>query len=50
MVGVDRYGFDVLATAAGAGATRAMRFAFDASADTSDEVRAAMVALVRRTR
>ena len=50
MVGVDRYGFDVLATVAGAGAPRAMRFTFDASADTADAVRAAMVALVRSTR
>ena len=30
--------------------TRAVRFGFDAPADTPDAVRAAMVALVRRTR
>jgi heme iron utilization protein len=48
MVGVDRYGFDVLTTSPGP--PRAMRFGFDAPADTPDAVRAAMVALVRRTR
>jgi heme oxygenase (biliverdin-IX-beta and delta-forming) len=49
MVGVDRYGFDVLATS-GSGSPGAMRFGFDAPADTPDAVRAAMIALVRRTR
>jgi len=48
MVGVDRYGFDVLATGQDAHSAQAMRFAFDACADTPDAVRAAMVALVRR--
>jgi heme iron utilization protein len=49
MVGVDRYGFDVLATS-GPASPRALRFGFDAPADTPDAVRAAMIALVRRTR
>ena len=50
MVGVDRYGFDVLAAGSSAASPRAMRFGFDATADTPDAVRAAMIALVRRTR
>lgn len=49
MVGVDRYGFDVLATS-GSASPRATRFGFDAPADTPDAVRAAMIVLVRRTR
>jgi putative heme iron utilization protein len=49
MVGVDRYGFDVLADDAG-GAPKAVRFGFDAPTDTPDAVRAAMVALVHRAR
>ena len=49
MVGVDRYGFDVLATAPAA-SPRTMRFGFDAVADTPNAVRAAMIDLVRRTR
>lgn len=50
MVGVDRYGFDVLATAPSTPSPRAMRFGFDAVADTPNAVRAAMIELVRRTR
>jgi putative heme iron utilization protein len=49
MVGVDRYGFDVLASDSG-GAPKAVRLGFDAPTDTPDAVRAAMVALVHRTR
>jgi heme iron utilization protein len=49
MIGVDRYGFDVLANDAG-GASKAVRFGFDAPTDSPDAVRAAMVALVHRTR
>jgi hypothetical protein len=49
MVGVDRYGFDVLATPP-EGTPRGMRFGFDAPADTTDAVRTAMIDLVRRTR
>jgi heme oxygenase (biliverdin-IX-beta and delta-forming) len=48
IIGVDRYGFDVLTTAPGP--PRALRFGFGATADTADAVRAAMVDLVRRTR
>jgi hypothetical protein len=49
MVGVDRYGFDVLASAPEA-TPRAMRFGFDAPVDTANAVRMAMIDLVRRTR
>lgn len=49
MVGVDRYGFDVLADDS-VGAPKAVRFGFDAPTDTPDAVRAAMVALVHRAR
>jgi putative heme iron utilization protein len=49
MVGVDRYGFDVLAAAAEA-SPRTMRFGFDPPVDTTDAVRTAMIDLVRRTR
>ena len=49
MVGVDRYGFDVLASAPEA-TPRAMRFGFDTPVDSSDAVRLAMIDLVRRTR
>ena len=49
MVGVDRYGLDVLASAPGA-APRAMRFGFDAHVDTTNAVRTAMSDLVRRSR
>ena len=48
MVGVDRYGFDVLASAPGA-SPRAMRFGFDAPVDTTNAVRMAMIDLVRRS-
>jgi heme iron utilization protein len=50
MVGVDRYGFDVLATTPSTPSPRAIRFGFDVAADTTDAVRAAMIGLVRRTR
>jgi putative heme iron utilization protein len=50
MIGVDRYGFDVLANDSAGGAPKAVRFAFDAPTDTPDAVRAAMVALVHQTR
>jgi len=54
MVGVDRYGFDVLA-AAGADPgdqeqRKALRIVFDPPCDTPDAVRAAMVALVGKVR
>jgi len=49
MVGVDRYGFDVLASTPGA-SPHAMRFGFDAPVDTTNAVRTAMIDLVRRSR
>ena len=48
MTAVDRYGFE-LATLTPAG-PRAVRLAFDAPVTTTDEVRRAMVALVKRAR
>jgi len=48
MTAVDRYGFE-LATLTPAG-PRAVRLAFDAPVTTNDEVRRAMVALVKRAR
>ncbi len=48
MTAVDRYGFDIAAkTPAG---PRAARLAFDEPVATPDEVRRAMVALVKRAR
>ena len=48
MTAVDRYGFELaLITPAG---PRAMRLAFDEPVATSEEVRAAMVTLVKRAR
>lgn len=48
MTAVDRYGFE-LATTTPAG-PRAVRLAFDEPVTTSDEVRRAMIALVKRAR
>ena len=48
MTAVDRYGFEL--AAATPGGPRAFRLAFDAPVATSDEVRGAMVALVKRAR
>ena len=48
MTAVDRYGFDLAATTAEG--PRALRLAFDAPVATSDEVRKAMVVLVKRAR
>lgn len=50
MVDVDRYGFSVLAADGLGGDEKAVRFGFDAAADTPLAVRTAMVELVRRTR
>lgn len=50
MVGVDRYGFAVLAHDAPGGDAKAVRIAFPERADTADEVRRAMVAMVRGLR
>lgn len=56
MVGVDRYGFDLLATDAGADHPKAVRLVFGAHldsgarVDTVDAVRAAMIDLLRRAR
>ena len=57
MVGVDRYGFDVLATDSAiatdsdaATARRAVRIGFGEPVDTVDAVRAAMIDLLRRAR
>lgn len=51
MVGVDRYGFDILARDAEPTASpRAVRILFDAPIDSVDAVRAAMVSLLRRAR
>ncbi len=48
MTAIDRYGFELaLKTPAG---PRAVRLAFDEPVATSDEVRRAMVALVKRAR
>jgi len=48
MTAVDRYGFE-LATIT-PGGPRAVRLAFDAPVTTNDEVRRAMVALMKRAR
>jgi putative heme iron utilization protein len=48
MTAVDRYGFDLDVTTPEG--TRAVRLAFDAPSSTTDEVRRAMVALVKRAR
>jgi heme iron utilization protein len=48
MTAVDRYGFEM--TVVGPAGPRATRLAFDAPVSTSDEVRKAMVALVRDAR
>jgi putative heme iron utilization protein len=50
MVGVDRYGFDILATDGPEASPRAVRILFDAPVGSVDEVRAAMVSLLRRAR
>lgn len=50
MVGVDRYGFDVLAASAPGEAAQAVRIGFDARADTPHATRAAMIALLTRVR
>jgi len=48
MTAVDRYGFELLATTPEG--PRAIRLAFDAPVATTDDVRRAMVALVKRAR
>jgi heme iron utilization protein len=48
LTAVDRYGFELAVTTPGG--PRATRLAFDEPVATSDEVRRAMVALVKRTR
>jgi hypothetical protein len=50
MVGVDRYGFAVLAADSPDGDEVAVRLRFDAPVDTPDAVRKAMVDLLRRAR
>ncbi|OLT20362.1 hypothetical protein BJF78_09560 [Pseudonocardia sp. CNS-139] len=50
MVGVDRYGFAVLARDTPDGDETAVRLTFDSRTDTPEAARAAMVALVRRAR
>jgi putative heme iron utilization protein len=50
MVGVDRYGFTVLATDDGSTDRTAVRIAFDRRVGTPGGVRAAMVALLREAR
>jgi putative heme iron utilization protein len=50
MIGVDRYGFAVLASDEPGGAETAVRLAFDEPTDTPDAVRKAMVELLRRAR
>jgi len=50
MVGVDRYGFAVLAADGPDADETAVRLRFDAVVDTPDAARAAMVELVRRAR
>jgi len=50
MVGVDRYGFAVLAADAPDGDRVAVRFRFDEPTDTADGVRQAMIGLLRRAR
>jgi hypothetical protein len=50
MVGVDRYGFAVLAADAADGDEVAVRFRFDAPTDTADGVRKAMVDLLKKAR
>ena len=50
MVGVDRYGFAVLAADEAGGQETAVRLPFDERTDTPDAVRKAMVELLRRAR
>ena len=50
MVAVDRYGFEVRAGESGAERPRTVRIGFDHSCDTPEQVRAAMIALLRRVR
>jgi putative heme iron utilization protein len=50
MVGVDRYGFAVLATDEPGGRETAVRLPFDERTDTPDAVRKAMIELLRRAR
>lgn len=50
LASVDRYGIDVLAVSAGEGKRRAVRVGFPAPADTPDNVRKAVVALVHEAR
>lgn len=50
MVGVDRYGFAVLAADGPDGDRVAVRLRFDAPTDTADGVRQAMIELLRRAR
>jgi hypothetical protein len=50
MVGVDRYGFSVLAADEPGGPETAVRLAFEERTDTPDAVRKAMIELVRRAR
>jgi heme iron utilization protein len=50
MIGVDRYGFTVLATDDGSTDRTAVRIPFDRRVDTPGGVRAAMVDLLREAR
>lgn len=50
MVGVDRYGFAMLAADEPGGEQTAVRLSFDARVDTADSVRAAMVGLLHEAR
>ena len=50
MVGIDRDGFDVLATDAAGGDPTAVRLAFDLPVESSDGARSAMVELVKKAR
>lgn len=50
MVGVDRYGFTMLATDAGSTDRTAVRIPFGAQVDSVGEVRAAMIALLHEAR
>jgi putative heme iron utilization protein len=50
MVGVDRYGFAVLAADEPDGQETAVRLPFDEPTDTPDAVRKAMIELLRRAR
>jgi hypothetical protein len=50
MVGVDRYGFTMLAADEGAADRTAVRIPFGRRVDTAGAVRAAMIALLREAR